>query len=72
MRKSRERNNAKISRQKSGNYAKKKHENFAKNYCRFKRFFLVIGWLMASWIRVIVRGRTETQKDSEGNQKKNY
>ena len=51
---------------------RKKHENFAKKYGRFKRFFLVIGWLMASWIRVIVRGRTETQKDSEGNQKKNY
>ena len=42
----------------------RKLENFAKKYIRFKSLFLVIGWLMASWIWVNVHGRTETPKNT--------
>ena len=64
-------NNEKISRKNNAEISQKKTEIMQKNtrkfrekYGPFKSFFLVIGWLMTSWIWVNVRGRTETQKDS--------
>ena len=42
------------------NVQKKLCENLPKKYGRFERF---LGWVLANWIWVNVRGRTETQKD---------
>ena len=47
------------------NFAKKaefiqKTLKFREKYSPFKRFFHVIGWLMACWILMNVRGKTET------------